>query len=448
MAQQDRQNPRRGRLNEPTREPLIALLGASPAVRALAVRWVSEAWQDARIELLDTRVANIDAHFGWHRYGVLLLGEMSEALATYDMIERVGQSATRPATVLLGENFAAKEAARLHRVDVDYVLPLPFTQSQVIAAVAACMHREIDATDNLAPLVSDAPGDNALTASRLASIMDQARFNRTGVYITPNAIPGYLITGAISDQTDAPVYAALREGDSALVALKLLDAAALAVSGHAQLSAWRATALSQVTSPHVVQRVDMGVAGQVPYVAYEYLRGGTLADRINGKPLPEADVSRHLRQLLHGLADLHHQGIIHLDIKPQNLLFRDSQTLVIVDFGLAVRAGSPPASPVPGAHGGTPHYMSPEHAQGKRVDERSDLYSVGIVVFEMLAGAPPFNGDTPTHILYRQLHDEVPLLPKGVRHWQPLVDGLLHKEAIGRPASTDLVLALLAQHSL
>jgi serine/threonine-protein kinase PpkA len=261
--------------------------------------------------------------------------------------------------------------------------------------------------------------------------------------MTPKAIAGYLISGAISNATDAPVYAALREGDSAMVAIKLAERSALSDPGRRALLAWRRDVLARITHPNVVQLIDADLDARIPFMAFEFLRGGTMAERLATGAQSVPTLLCWLRQVLEGLEAIHAAGMVHLDIKPQNIIFRDADTPVIVDFGLSVPVNAQPAQLERGAHGGTPTYMSPEHAQGHRLDGRADLYSVGIMWFEWLAGHVPFRGDTAAATLYRHLHDEVPLVPKSLRHWQPLVDAFLHKSAMGRVATAAAAITLL-----
>jgi Protein kinase domain len=418
----------------------LALLGGSPAIRALVVRWLGETWPNARIELLDTRIDALGSGFEWQHYRLFVFGELDEPLATQDAVARLEASGERPPTLIMGDNFAERDAQRLLRAQCDHVIALPFTRDQLVAAVKL-LWRDVPPEHTAVPV-------NSMTASRLAGLMDQARLSRTGVFMMPKAIPGYLISGTISDEANAPVYAALREGDSAMVAIKLVERMMLSNPESRALVEWRIRTLRSLRSPHVVSLIDSELDGKIAYMAFEYLRGDRLDERLLREAASESSISQWIRQILLGLIDLHREQMVHLDLKPCNILFRDPDNLVIVDFGLSVRAGMVPLAPAPGIAGGTPAYMSPEHAQGLRVDERSDLYSLGIMAFELLTGDVPFKGDTPANVLYRQLHDEVPLVPKSLRHWQRFVDALLFKSPIGRLPRAEDALAMLAAEGL
>lgn len=136
-------------------------------------------------------------------------------------------------------------------------------------------------------------------------------------------------------------------------------------------------------------------------------------------------------------------GALHRDLKPGNVLMRTSQRIALSDFGLAKHAALEMEITDPGLIFGTPHYMSPEQGHGETVDERSDLYSLGVILFEMLSGEKPFTDSNPMAIIYKHRNQPVPRLPQAAAHWQPLVDNLLAKRPGDRFASAVLAEAAL-----
>jgi serine/threonine protein kinase len=197
---------------------------------------------------------------------------------------------------------------------------------------------------------------------------------------------------------------------------------------------------ARLDHPNIARIHDLGVADDHVYLAMEYFPGGDLRSRM-GRPLPWREALGHLRQLAAALGALHAVGVLHRDVKPGNVLVRGDGSVAFIDFGLARQLGLESDITANGAIFGTPHYMSPEQGHGGVLDARSDLYSLGIVLHEMLTGEKPFRGETPLAVLYKHANEPVPRLPAAAALLQPLEDTLLAKRAADRPASAAEILA-------
>jgi len=166
-----------------------------------------------------------------------------------------------------------------------------------------------------------------------------------------------------------------------------------------------AEAASRLVHPHICAIFDYGATEDVVYTVMPYLEGGSLADQIQAHrfvaPPRAAAVAA---QVACGLDYAHRRGVIHRDVKPDNVLFDEDGNAVLTDFGIATARfhGRLTAS---GRAMGTPHYMSPEQAMGKLVDGRSDVYAVGILLYEALLGFPPFDGEDAFSVSYKQVHE-------------------------------------------
>jgi eukaryotic-like serine/threonine-protein kinase len=168
-----------------------------------------------------------------------------------------------------------------------------------------------------------------------------------------------------------------------------------------------------LSHPNIVQIYDRGEAEGTYYIAMEYLEGSTLKEAAAHRPLPVAEAIGYARQILSALRFAHRKGIVHRDIKPHNALIDDDGRVKVTDFGIA-RAGAASQMTEAGSIIGTAQYLSPEQARGGVIDHRSDLYSVGIVLYELLTGAVPFTGDTPVEIAMKHL-SQVPEPPSAKR---------------------------------
>ena len=192
--------------------------------------------------------------------------------------------------------------------------------------------------------------------------------------------------------------------------------------------------VAHLDHPNIARIYDIGVADDHLFLAMEYFPGGDLRSRMR-EPLQWRVALAYLRQLAAALGALHDIGVLHRDVKPGNVLLRDDGSLAFIDFGLARQLGLESDITGEGAIFGTPHYMSPEQGHGQRLDERSDLYSLGVVLYEMLTGQKPYVAETPLAVIYHHANTPIPQLPAPVAHLQPLLESLLAKRPADRPAS-------------
>ena len=158
----------------------------------------------------------------------------------------------------------------------------------------------------------------------------------------------------------------------------------------------------KITHRNVLRTYDYGQAESVYFISMEFVRGYTLSELLaeaENKQLAPRLAMGIARQVCRGLDAAHEQGIIHRDIKPQNVLIDPRGEIKLMDFGIARMAEAPEAMTQAGLIVGTPHYMSPEQVQGKQLDPRSDVYSVGVLIYEMLVGRKPFESSSLTGVL-------------------------------------------------
>jgi len=184
-----------------------------------------------------------------------------------------------------------------------------------------------------------------------------------------------------------------------------------------------AEAAAKLVHPHVCAILDYGATDDVVYIVMPYLEGGSLADAIQrGRTVEPVRAASVAAQIACALDYAHRRGVVHRDVKPDNVLFDEDGNALITDFGIATARfhGRLTAS---GRAMGTPHYMSPEQAMGKLVDGRSDIYAIGILLFESLVGFPPFDGPDAFAVSYKQVH-EAAVMPAHVvaRVPAPLVE--------------------------
>lgn len=202
--------------------------------------------------------------------------------------------------------------------------------------------------------------------------------------------------------------------------------------------------IARVDHPNIVKIFDLGIADDHAYIAMEYLPGGRLSERLGGS-LDVERVIDYTRQIAGALGAIHGAGILHRDLKPANIMFRDDTTLALIDFGLAKQMTLRAAITGTGQIFGTPYYMSPEQGHAEPADERSDIYSLGCIVYEMLTGQRPFTAPTAMGVIYKHAHAPRPRLGGGLEleRFQPMLDRMLAARPAARYQSAAELLAEL-----
>jgi serine/threonine-protein kinase len=232
--------------------------------------------------------------------------------------------------------------------------------------------------------------------------------------IGPDAavVPGYEILGVLGRGGMGVVYKAKHLRLKRIVALKMVIAGAHA--GPQQLARFfiEAEAIAQLQHPNIVQVYEIGDQAGLPFFALEYVDGGCLQDKLDGKPQKPRDAARMAETLAKAMAYAHMQGIIHRDLKPANVLLTTDGEPKITDFGLAKKLEEDSSQTKSGTLMGTPHYMAPEQARGDTHDvgPLADVYALGVILYEMLTGRTPFVGTSIMETL-RQVQQQEPVPP-------------------------------------
>ena len=227
--------------------------------------------------------------------------------------------------------------------------------------------------------------------------------------IPPGQMLGpYKIISQLGQGGMATVYKAYHASMDRYVALKVLShqfAFSKEFYGRFQ---HEARLIARLEHPHILPVYDFGESNGIPYLVMRYLEAGTLKDRLEADPLSLSEVDRIFTQLVEALAYAHENGIVHRDIKPSNAMLDKRGEVFLTDFGIAKLVEGSPQFTATGAITGTPAYMSPEQAQGLKIDPRSDLYSMGIVLYEMISGHVPYEAETPLAVILKQIQEPLP----------------------------------------
>ena len=256
-------------------------------------------------------------------------------------------------------------------------------------------------------------------------------------------IPGYRSLRKIGEGGMAQVYLAEREQDGLQLVLKVLDARLRADETFFKRFVREYQLIAGLQNEYVAHIYDQGFAGEHPFIAMEYLSGGTLAARIY-EGMTSLTALRITSQVARALSAIHERGVIHRDLKPPNILFRDDGRPVLVDFGLAKNLSASTTLTRHGMVVATPRYMSPEQCLGRPADHRSDLYSLGVIFYEMLSGRRLYEGEGPAGLVYQHVHGPIPRLPARLAGYQGILDRLLAKAPQERFQSARELFAMIA----
>ncbi len=242
-------------------------------------------------------------------------------------------------------------------------------------------------------------------------------------------IKGYRLIRRLSSSDYSSVYLAERESASLKVVLKVLRQVPDLSDGLGAFDRFlqEYELIAGLDHPSIVRIYDLGVSDDHAHIAMEYMPGGDLKQKI-ASGINERDAVSYAKQLAGAISQIHGVGILHRDLKPGNVMFRDDGSLAIIDFGLAKQMRLDAEMTGSGEIFGTPYYMSPEQGHAEEVDERSDVYSLGVIFYEMLTGQKPYRASNALGIIYKHSNAPIPLLPPRVSHFQSIINLMLAKD--------------------
>jgi eukaryotic-like serine/threonine-protein kinase len=242
------------------------------------------------------------------------------------------------------------------------------------------------------------------------------------------------------------VYLAESERAGEMVVLKVLRDSPTAGDEHTQFTRFlqEYELISKVRHPNVVRIFDLGIADDHAYLAMEYFPRGDLRSVI-ARGVDGGEALSYLGQMAAALEVVHAVGVLHRDLKPGNIMLRADGSVALIDFGLAKHVQVDAEITATGEIFGTPYYMSPEQGHGQPLDERSDLYSLGVIFYEMLTRQKPYVAQSPMGVIYMHANAPIPLLPESLRKYQQLLNKLLAKDPMHRLASASALLAKIEE---
>ncbi len=239
-------------------------------------------------------------------------------------------------------------------------------------------------------------------------------------------IPGYDVKRTIGRGGMATVYLAIQQSLDREIVLKTLDTTHDETGDFFERFMKEGRIIASLRHPHIVTIFDIGTADDCVYISMEYVDGGDLRGKIENRLAPVRGLDL-LNKIGQALDYAHKKGIVHRDVKPVNILFRSDGTPLLGDFGIAKDFTVDKELTSTGTILGSPFYMSPEQAEGLPVDGRTDIYSLGVIFYEMLTGEKPYEGDSAIKVIMKHIQSPVPQLPPELDQFQPLLNRLMAK---------------------
>jgi predicted Ser/Thr protein kinase len=388
--------------------PVVLVADRSEEWRALLMQYVAIEWPHAIVEECDVATTN---PADLKRFDLMLIG------------------------VAPGESVDVGWLAAL-RLRPDAPVPIVFADGEpaaddaLIRAGVARQNKQRLTKEGIGAMLRAALQQRSERISTGAAARDKGA---SGQEAAPRlGIKGYRVLRKLGEGGMSQIFLAENTRTGQIGALKVLTVTSGEITD-LKLFIKEYDIISRLNSPYIVRIYDHGVADDHIFIAMEYLPGGNLKDRMS-RGLGPNEALDILVQLGRALDIVHCVGVVHRDVKPHNVMFRDPRALVLVDFGVS-RVSQQTSVIRAGQIVGTPTYISPDAILGHAVDGRSDLYSTGVMLFEMLTGKPPYTGNSVGELLLKHTRDDVPRLPSQLAPYQELTERLLAKSPDQRFAS-------------
>ena len=396
------------------------IIDGQAAFRSLLMHHVTTHWPDAIISAYDPIVAGqLPEEFSGAGNDIILLGNEQGDVDPYDTLARFTGRSGFPPVVFFARNIDSR------------------VRANELGAHAFFARKSIRHNELIASLSKVLQSGGRSTSSDFMFVGDDI----TGMH---PAIKGYGILKKLSISGHSAVYLAEKETTGARVVLKMLRQSSGQSDSIGAFDRFlqEYSLIAGMNHPNIIKIHDLGVGDDHAHIVMEHLAGGDLKQRIS-KGIRALDAIQYIREIASALASIHSVGILHRDLKPANIMFRADGSIALIDFGLAKRMRLDQEITASGQIFGTPYYMSPEQGHADEVDMRSDIYSLGVIFYEMLTGKKPYLGSNAMAIIFKHNKEPLPLLPPHLAEYQAVLNMLLAKKPEDRLQNAHEVLEWL-----
>ena len=421
----------------------VLIIDDSEDFRLLVMQYISLEWADAEVTEWDpVSQGEIDDNHDLARYDVLLLDYVLGSADGLDWLKRLKRREDCPPVIFLtGAGNESVAVRALKSGAYDYLRKHDLSKMRLVETLKTAL-AEAKAQRISSQLVRTAAISELQTSGEVARLPDSDAPNAQIVEIN-----GYRVKKRIGSGGMSTVYLVERVLDNEQVVLKVLDSKLCEDNEFLMRFIQEFGLIAKVESRHIVKIYDQGFTDRHVYIAMEYFAKGDMRARIK-KGVSPSEAIGLMKQVALALKAIHDFGIVHRDLKPENIMFRADDTLAIVDFGIAKQMTDANNLTQTGHILGTPYYLSPEQARGEALDGRSDIYSAGVMMFEMLSQRRPFTATTPIALVNKHINDPIPRLSAELSRYQVLIDRMMAKRASDRIANAAELIGFLDQLNL
>lgn len=411
----------------------ILVIDDSADFRALLHVYLKKELPDAVVEDYDIdSLGRPPDNYDWSRFDLLLLdyklGEHEDGL---DWLKSFRRKPGFPPTIILtaeGDEYVAVKAVKL--------------------GAAEYINKKDISPKRLRELIEDAVEYSQEEEQAHVAILNDATQIIRNIQEDKERLPeqdlnvGYRFVRLIGQGGMSNVYLAERTEDNHSLVLKIIDLSKVDDEKLIKRFIQEAELIAELNTPFVVKIFEYGLTNNYGFIAMEFFPRGDLKQRMELRMTPEIAFN-YMTHISYGLDAIHGIGVIHRDLKPANIMFRGDDSLAIADFGISKKIQGKTSLTTIGQIIGTPHYMSPEQGEGHPIDYRSDIYSAGIMLFELLTGEKPYTAMTPAALIYQHVHADIPRLPDKLSAYQEMIDRTLAKDPADRYQSAAELIKVL-----
>ena len=406
----------------------VLIIDDSEDFRLLVMQYLSLEWSGAQIEEWDPAIrGEIDDNYDLARHEVVLLDYVLGTADGLDWLKRLKRRHDCPPVIFLtGSGSESVAVQALKNGAFDYLRKHDLSKQRLVESVrnALAERRAHEITQRIARATMMSDIETPTAIARVSA-------DSEGPNASVLEINGYRVLQRVGAGGMSTVYLVERVSDNVQVVLKVLDSKLCEDNEFLMRFIQEFGMIAKIDSAHVVKIFDQGFTDRHVYIAMEYFAKGDLRGRIK-QGLKAGEAIALINEVAMALKAIHDFNIIHRDLKPENIMFRDDGSLAIVDFGIAKLMTDSNSLTQTGHILGTPYYLSPEQARGETLDGRTDIYSAGVMAFEMLTQRRPYTATTPIALVNKHISDPIPRLPPELAQYQPLIDKMMAKRAADR----------------
>ncbi len=404
----------------------ILIIDDSRDFRALVRLYLSKQLKDAKLVEYDLeKLGKPGPEFRWSDYSLLLLDyNLGGGQDGFTWLKEFSSRPGFPPTIILtaeGDEYIAVKAIKLGAAD--YLNKVDVSPKRLAEVITSAIE-----------FTAEKKQEQAQETARAEELVEELHRKSTNTAKRGNIDTLYKFVRVIGQGASSKVYLAERQSDHLSMVLKILEINSATTEIAVKRFIREAELIAGLNSPFVVKIYDHGMTENYGFIAMEFFSRGDLKQRMELRITPDVAIN-YMTHIAYALDAIHRIGIVHRDLKPANIMFRGDDSLALADFGISKKLQTSSDLTTLGQILGTPHYMSPEQGEGKNIDQRSDIYSAGVLLYELLTREKPYTASTPAALIYQHVYAPIPQLEGDLAKYQVLINKTLAKHPDDRYSS-------------